>query len=688
MIDSTLDFPYGRPIRKRVFAETHEFCAISVAEFFLRYFGEVNMNQVRLVRAVGLLALAAMAAALIAACSSSSDPEVIIQTVVVEKEVKGDTIVETVIVKEKGDVIVEKDTVIQTVVVAATEEPEEETFFGLPVPAVPDDVGTAPSPESDAGTVVVRGGLELRGSGVPGDSSGGMFTSQSVTEKLFMTDEGGNAVGMVAESWDLASDLSKLTVKLKEGVQFHGGFGELTAADVAWAVNMGNPGFNPESATDGGSNWISFLGDNEVVAVDTYTVEFPIAKFDPRWATFILGQSGLGLSITSKAAYDQNGEDWVRDNVIGTGPFEVATYSRDDVLELSAVSNHHRQTPSIDSYVLRAIPDDAVAEAALKTGSVDVSDVALRNMTGLQKAGFEVIGAGAGSFHSISFSGNYWERTHYITGEDLGTNFTVRHSLPWVGDPERESFGNPPEGMTNMERARLVRTALSLAIDRDLISEVLFAGAAWPNYVYGADINNPNWQEKWATPYDVARAKSLLDEAGYPEVDGVRFEMPFFIRIGRGDEEIGTAVAGMWREIGIDVQDWKAQYQTYRPNLIGRTATAPWIHSAGAESPQAPWDWPVMGNSECSRGRGGFNIAIEIRELCEFFDAMSAEGDVAKRNELRNANVEFLAHWMPVIGTVARPNVALMNPNKIASWDMPLSVREAALHHPEFIVLK
>ena len=655
---------------------------------------ETNMSQIRLIRAVGLLALSAIAAAIIAACSSSSEPEVVIQTVVVEKEVKGDTVtvVETVIVKEKGETIIEKgETVIQTVVVEATAAPiaVEESFYGLPMPSVPEDVGEAPAPQSAAGEIVVRGGLELRGSGVPGDSSGGMFTGVSVTEKLFMTDEGGNSVGQVAESWELADDLSSLSIKLKEGVQFHGGFGELTAADVAWATNMGNPGYNPSSATDGGSNWVNFLGDNEVVASDTYTVKYTIDSFDPRWATFILGQSGLGLSITSSAAYNEKGEDWVRDNVIGTGPFEVAKYSRDDVLELNAVKDHHRKTPAIDKYILRAIPDDAVAEAALQTGSVDISDVALRNMTALQEAGFTVIGAGAGSFHSISFSGNYWERTHYKTGEDLGTNFTVRHSLPWVGDPERESFGNPPEGMTNMERARHVRTALSLAIDRDLISEVLFAGAAWPNYVYGADINNPNWQDKWATPYDPKRAEAMLDEAGYHRNDdGIRFEMPFFIRIGRGDEEIGTAVAGMWREIGIDVQDWKAQYQTYRPNLIGRTATAPWIHSAGAESPQAPWDWPVMGNSECSRGRGGFNIAIEIRELCEFYDAMVAEGDIDKRIELRNENVEFLAHWMPVIGTVARPNVALANPNKLASWDMPLSVREAALHHPEFIVLK
>jgi len=677
------------------------------------------MHQSHSIRVVGLLILAALAATIIAACSTETivertviverqvkgddvivkgDDVIVEQTVIVERQmevaVKGDDVIveQTVIVEVKGDdVIVKGDDVIvqQTVIIVATVVPEAETFFGLPFPVVPSDVGTAPAPSSASGSVIVRGGLELRGSGVPGDSSGGMFTGQSVTEKLFMTDKGGNAINMVAESWDLATDLSSLTVTLKQGVQFHGGFGELTAADVAWAINKGNPGFNPESATDGGSNWISFLGSNEVLAIDTYTVKFTIASFDPRWSTFILGQSGLGLSITSKKAFDEKGESWVRDNVIGTGPFKVENYSRDDILELSAVQGHHRITPEVTTYTLRAIPDDAVAEAALKTGAVDVSDVALRNMTALQKAGFVVVGAGAGSFHSISFSGNYWERTHYITGEDLGTNFTVRHTMPWVGDPQRPDFGDPPEGMDNMERARLVRNALSLAIDRTLISEVLFAGAAWPNYVYGADINNPNWQDKWATPYDPALAATLLDQAGYPKNDkGIRFEMPFFIRIGRGDEEIGTAVVGMWRELGIDVQDWKAQYQTYRPNLIGRTAIAPWIHSAGAESPQAPWDWPVMGNSECSRGRGGFNIAVEIRELCVFFDAMSNEGDLAKRIELRNANVEFLAFWMPVIGTVARPNVALINPNKIASWDMPLSVREAALHHPEFIKLK
>ena len=688
------------------------------------------MKRIHMVRTIGLLALSVLAATIIAACSSST--ETVVQTVVVEKEVikevqvkgdvvevvvekevliKGDTKIETIVEKVVETVKGDKEVVLQTVVVEKIVEVEAEvapTFYGLPLPAAPGAVDPAPAPSSAAGTVIVRGGLELRGSGMPGDSSGGMFTGQSVTEKLFLTDAAGDAVNQVVESWVLADDLSKLTIVLKPDIPFHSGpddqdFGNLTAADVAWSINTGNPGYNAESATDGGANWIAFIGANEVLAIDTYTVEIPIDNFDIRWPTFILGQSGLGLSITSKTAYDTNGESWVRDNVIGTGPFEVKNYSRDDVLELTAVEGHHRITPEVKNYTLRAIPDDDTAKAALQTGAVDVSDVALDEMTSLQKAGFEVISAGAGSFHSISFSGNYWESNHYCAagtstaddppGEcdpyDLGTNFTVRHHMPWVGDPKRDDFGSPPAGMTNMERAQKVRTALSWAIDRDLISEVLFANAAWPNYVYGADINNPNWQDKWATPYDVAAAEALLDEAGYEKNDkGIRFEMPFFIRIGRGDEDIGVAVSGMWGEIGIDVQYWKAQYQTYRPNLIGRTAIAPWIHSAGAEAPHNPWDWAVMGSSECSRGRGGFNIGIEILELCKFQDDMNAESDKAARIELRNANVEFLAENMPVIGTVARPNVALMNPNKIASWDMPLAVREAALHHPEFIKLK
>ena len=611
----------------------------------------------------------------------------VVQTVEVDKIVT-QQVVQTVVVDKivEVDKIVNREVLVEVTAVPETAAP---SFFGLPIPESNPSGADLPAPKSKSGTAIMRVGPELSGSGVPGE---GAFSGFSVDEKPFMTDAGGNAVPQVVESWDLASDLSSVTMKFKEGVPFHGGYGNLSSADVVWSYNTGNPGFTPESTTDGGANWITFLGDQPVVAIDDFTVQFPIAAFDVRWDTFMFGQSGLALTITSKAAFDQNGEDWARENVIGTGPFQVERYVRNDVLEVSAVKPHHRATPSIDTLIVQSIPDTSVAEAALTTGAIDIlsgTPFNLRNVGGFTADGFSVLSAGAGSFHSISFSGNYWQRTNYKTGEDLGANFTVRHALPWVGDPERDSFGNPPEGMTNMDRAKIVRKALSLAIDRVAIAEVLTGGAGWPGYIYGADFNNPNWDDKWNLEFDPKRAEAMLDEAGYErDDDGIRFEMPFFIRLGRGDEEIGTAVVGMWREIGIDMQDWKAQYTTYRPNLVGRTATAPWIHSAGAESPQAPWDWPVMGNSECSSGRGGFNIGIEIQEICEFGTAMSSEPDKAKRIELRNDINDFLFEWNPVIATIAVPQIALANPNKVASWDMPLSVREAQVHHPEFLVLK
>jgi hypothetical protein len=276
-----------------------------------RHLGGIYLFNISKIKfTVGLLLMVAMTAVI--ACGGTETVEVI-KEVQVEKivEVKGDTIVEKVVETVKGD----KEVVLQTVVVEKVVEVEAEvapTFYGLPLPAAPGAVDPAPAPQSADGTVIVRGGLELRGSGMPGDSSGGMFTGQSVTEKLFLTDAAGNAVNQVVESWDLEDDLSKLTIVLKPDIPFHAGpggedFGVLTAADVAWSINTGNPGFNAESATDGGANWIAFLGDKEVLAIDTYTVEIPIDNFDIRWPTFILGQSGLGLSITSKTAYDTMG---------------------------------------------------------------------------------------------------------------------------------------------------------------------------------------------------------------------------------------------------------------------------------------------------------------------------------------------------------------------------------------------
>ena len=60
------------------------------------------------------------------------------------------------------------------------------------------------------------------------------------------------------------------------------------------------------------------------------------------------------------------------------------------------MQDHHRKTPEVENIIYEPIVEDAVAEAALRTGSIDIAAVDLRNYPTLTQEGFEIIGAGAG----------------------------------------------------------------------------------------------------------------------------------------------------------------------------------------------------------------------------------------------------------------------------------------------------
>ena len=125
-----------------------------------------------------------------------------------------------------------------------------------------------------------------------------------VTEDLFVYDFDGNREALqLAESWELAEDLSHVDITIKEGIPWqgggHGDFGVLTAHDVAYSYNDANPAWNPVSITDGGGFGSNLIGNQEVIALDDRTVRFPFAQFDVRWASFYLTDSGLGAQVIS-----------------------------------------------------------------------------------------------------------------------------------------------------------------------------------------------------------------------------------------------------------------------------------------------------------------------------------------------------------------------------------------------------
>lgn len=530
--------------------------------------------------------------------------------------------------------------------------------------------GTVPQPQTPKGTVVIGVGQISEGGSLNRAQRGEVEVYWGAAETLFTTASGPKFGQMwLAKSWDLAADLSKVTISLQQGVQFHKGYGEMTADDVVWSINDANSRVTSESIHAQAGDLAGMFGPWTVV--DRYTVDAPFVLFDPRWMDNALSDGWQPTAINSKAAYDKMGADWLRDNVVATGPFEVEEWVRDDRVLMNAVTNHWRKPPAIQRLTYRAIPEDTTREAALETGEVDVATVALKDAPGLISKGYQKGGTQGGSELNIPFGGNLWEKTHASTGAPLERK-GFDTSKPWIGDPDNAS---------SMEKARLVRWALSMAIDREALAETVGAGLSWPTYIAFFNPIMPQWQDKWKVPYDPQKARDYLNQAGYPN----GFDITIF---GQSDTpiraEIANAVAGFWRDLGLRVTVESYPYQTFRPSLVERSASTPFVNSCDDGRTPRPWDWPVA-RTLTSLTRGGFSCALEDPFIAEQFKLTSREPDTQKRIDANNKVADHLHQEMLVPGTITFPVFFLYNPRSIQSWDARPSL-SGPITAPENIV--
>jgi len=633
-----------------------------------------------------MLAIAAMA---VVACSDGEavEPEIVIQTVIVTE--KGDTVVETVVVTEKGDTVTVKG---DTVVVTATPV--------LPATATPVPADKPAPPSKSASGQLVWSTIADSGIG-SGFNAGNLCCGakmMSVVETLFKpTHAGGPATPLLAKTWELDSTNSPpkyVDVTIESGIMFHGGYGELTADDLVWNINDTNPNLSETlgtgniSITDGSGTWAGFLGANATEKTGDYSVRINWESFDPRWDTWFFGQDGLGAGIVSKNAYDTEGEEWNQDQLIGTGPFEMTSWQRGDRAVFTAVDNHWRQTPEVTSITRIAVPDETVRLAQLATGDADIADVSISNVSEAQRIGMTAKGSGAARMVTMMFAGNLWETNHPTSGEELDI-VTYTHDLPWLGNPHKPADSNNPAGMDDMEQARLVRQALAMSIDRDLINEAALSGLGWPVYIPYFDINNPNWDDKWKIEYDPDGAEALLDQAGFPrDSSGKRFSMPMFAwPIGHFYGEIGDNVSIFWEEIGVSTDVLHYEYAVFRPTLVGRSATQAWTDTGPLENyASTPWDWP-RGIQMSALARGGKSHGLENPESTANYQAVSGEATLEGRIDLNNGYADWMSEWLPGFGIVASPSLLVFNPNSISSWDMELGLRQTS-NSPELIKLK
>ncbi|MEO8250190.1 MAG: ABC transporter substrate-binding protein [Burkholderiales bacterium] len=152
------------------------------------------------------------------------------------------------------------------------------------------------------------------------------------------------------------------TIALRKGVSFHGGYGEMTSADVAWSLNRVR-----DPKTSGFAS--SFGVIDAVEAIDTHTVKVTLKDRVP---TFIgLLADPQGGYILSKKAHDELGTD-VKAALIGTGPFQFVDYTPKSQVTLEANEQYFRGKPRLEQIVYRYIPSDNSRELAFASGQIDL----------------------------------------------------------------------------------------------------------------------------------------------------------------------------------------------------------------------------------------------------------------------------------------------------------------------------
>lgn len=394
--------------------------------------------------------------------------------------------------------------------------------------------------------------------------------------------------------------------------------------------------------------------------VDRYTARFHWDAFGSH--TFMMEFSDLqeGVEVGSKRAYDERGIEWLKDNLVFTGPFEVSKWVERAEIELRAFPDHWRKVPYVERVRILAVPEASTRRAMLESGEAHAAEIGLKDRPALFEKGFKLAPETSRGTLLITFGGNYWEWKHARTGEVLQRERDI--SKPWIGNPfeNGETFDpNTP----SMQRSKKVRWALSQSIDREALVDTILQGQGEADYTPHMFNDDPIWkkyQDKWTIPYDPEGARALLKEAGY--------ERGFPVEIWTGPTGIGVelweGVGNFWlSELNLRPEFDRSDYYVFRPTIVGRTSKK--LYSGCCTNLGV---WPLEWSLTSYNYPAGFNIGLELPKASENYIKKRQTTDPVETERLAVDTLDYYHEWMIFPGVVEWPDGAVYNP-KLVEWE-------------------
>jgi len=430
----------------------------------------------------------------------------------------------------------------------------------------------------------------------------------NIYEALTGYDEDLNLVPMLAESW-VNAEPNKWIFHLRKGVKFHNG-NDFTADDVI---------FSWQRAQSEGSDMKTYGAKaKEVNKIDDYTVEVITPAPNP-----ILPREWVFLYMMDKEWAEEHGtteatnvKDATKGNYAnihanGTGPFMVAERQPDVRTTLERFDGYWNDDipTNVTKAIFQPINQPATRVAALISGEMDlIMPVPVQDWKRLEDADGVVP----------------------LTGPEARAIF--------IGfDQSRDELLYSDVKGKNPFKDKRVRQAFNLAVNLDAINKKIMRGSARPlGTLIAHEINGYDASFGAPYPYDPAKAKELLAEAGYPDGFTVTMDCPNDRYVN--DEKVCQAVAGMLAKIGVTVDLLAQPKSKYFGKVLAQAGYDTSFYLLGWTPSSIDAHNTLLNLANCRNPEtraGQFNLGGYCNpKVDELTTRIGSETDQAKRNAM------------------------------------------------------
>lgn len=428
-----------------------------------------------------------------------------------------------------------------------------------------------------------------------GVGSGGGRRMYDIYDTLVMPEPSGKGVlPAIANEWKQI-DATTWQLGLRRDMKFHDG-SPLTSADVVFSWDRSaDPSLR--SSLRG-----LMVGVTEITAIDAATVQVKTRQPDPLFLKRL-----QYLAVVPKAVVERLGNDEFAQKPIGSGPFKVKEFRREDRLILTANTEHAFRKPRLTEITIRWIPEGNARIQGLKLGEIDVThQMSIEQGDQMRRDGFQV------DVRPVAIYGAYLDTK--VEGTPLAD--------------------------------KRVRQAVNYAVDRQTLSKTIFRDLAKPvgTVVLDGIFGAPNDLKPYT--YDLAKARELLAQAGY--ANGFKATLGFWA-FSSEIQPMALYLQSQLRQLNIEIDLAPTEIGGYGDQLNKRKPPPPFFLDAGntfiplmdaERSIQFYWSQAPSGDRY---GNAEFD---------RLFVAQRTELDPVKREELLKQAIRILQEDPPFLPLV------------------------------------